>query len=60
VKDIEASFQFRVFEIVGSRDGSWASKDVIAEFEGREEAIAGFDAGSRIGRGTVTAYQYWF
>lgn len=51
MKDIEAPFQFRVVEIVGSRDRSWVSKDVIAEFEGREEAITGFDVGSRFGRG---------
>lgn len=48
---IETSFQFRVVEIVRSRDGAWVSKDVIAESEGGEEAIAGFDAGSRFGRG---------
>lgn len=49
---IEASFQFRVIEIVRSRDGSWASKDMIAEFEGCEETIAGFGGGSRFRRGT--------
>lgn len=57
---IETSFQFRVVEIVRSRDGAWVSKDVIAEFEGGEEAIAGFNAGSRFGRGTIAANQYWF
>ena len=50
---IETSFQFRVVEIIRSRDGAWVSKDVIAKFEGGEEAIAGFDAGSRFGRGTI-------